>query len=253
MYCNLETQSCNGGEPSSYVSKTIHVLLATSSKLLELGFAPIIGQCSDMRLHNAASPADVVQYACDNGPPDVLIIEPGMLDAVCDAFRERGWQSRILVLWARRHAGQTVTPDVMGICGLLRICEPKPGLDWLLNYVASCRCPAARTCRDCEQCPARLAVQPPPLPLTLREKDVFRWIARGEGPTNIAGHLGVSVKTIEKHRESIKRKLGLEDAAALHEAAYLWRRGVGVTHPAQALDQVDSESPVGSNCLEIRD
>ena len=41
----------------------------------------------------------------------------------------------------------------------------------------------------------------------------------------IAATLGVSVKTIEAHRESIKRKLGLHNAVRLSEAAMLWRRG----------------------------
>jgi hypothetical protein len=37
--------------------------------------------------------------------------------------------------------------------------------------------------------------------------------------------LGLSVKTVETHRQNIKLKLGLRDAAALQEAATRWKWG----------------------------
>lgn len=51
--------------------------------------------------------------------------------------------------------------------------------------------------------------------LSDRERDVFRLIGQGLGPTAIAQRLGVSVKTIETYRENIKAKLHLPDARAL--------------------------------------
>ena len=40
----------------------------------------------------------------------------------------------------------------------------------------------------------------------------------------IAGELNLSFKTIETHRENIKRKLGLQSAAALVHYATQWSR-----------------------------
>jgi len=62
----------------------------------------------------------------------------------------------------------------------------------------------------------------PVLGLSDREYEIFQGIGHGQ---QIARELGVSVKTVETHCESIKRKLGLGSASALAEAAAGWRRG----------------------------
>lgn len=51
--------------------------------------------------------------------------------------------------------------------------------------------------------------------LSDREIYVFRLLGAGLGSRKIALQLGVSLKTIESHRENIKRKLGLRDGAEL--------------------------------------
>jgi DNA-binding NarL/FixJ family response regulator len=55
--------------------------------------------------------------------------------------------------------------------------------------------------------------------LSDREFEVFRLIGRGAGPTEIARQLGVSVKTVETHREHIKKKLALTNGRELLRAA----------------------------------
>jgi two-component system, NarL family, response regulator NreC len=51
--------------------------------------------------------------------------------------------------------------------------------------------------------------------ITRRELEIMRLI--GEGKTNyqIARHLGISVKTVEKHRSNIMRKMDVQDLAGL--------------------------------------
>jgi DNA-binding NarL/FixJ family response regulator len=58
--------------------------------------------------------------------------------------------------------------------------------------------------------------------LSDREFEVFTLIAQGVGPTEIAQRLGVSVKTIETHREHIKEKLDLKTGAELTRYALQW-------------------------------
>jgi DNA-binding NarL/FixJ family response regulator len=45
--------------------------------------------------------------------------------------------------------------------------------------------------------------------LTLRERDVARLVALGHTNAEVAERLSVSVRTIEKHRDRIRRRLGL--------------------------------------------
>ena len=58
--------------------------------------------------------------------------------------------------------------------------------------------------------------------LSNREFEIFSLIGRGNTNREIAGHLHLSVKTVEAHREHIKRKLGLASSTALNLLAVRW-------------------------------
>jgi DNA-binding NarL/FixJ family response regulator len=60
--------------------------------------------------------------------------------------------------------------------------------------------------------------------LTLREREVLKLVAEGNANRHIADYLCVSVKTVEKHRSNLMKKLNLHNAAAL--TAYAIERGV---------------------------
>lgn len=60
--------------------------------------------------------------------------------------------------------------------------------------------------------------------LTDRELHVLHLLGAGLSTREIAGELNLSFKTIETHRENIKRKLGLQNAAALVHYATQWAR-----------------------------
>lgn len=51
--------------------------------------------------------------------------------------------------------------------------------------------------------------------LTSREREVLQRVAEGEANKEIAANLEISIKTVEKHRQSVMRKLGLHDTAGL--------------------------------------
>jgi DNA-binding NarL/FixJ family response regulator len=58
--------------------------------------------------------------------------------------------------------------------------------------------------------------------LSDRQLDVLSLLGRGFGSADIAKQLGVSIKTVESHREHIKAKLGLHRASELVRYAYDW-------------------------------
>jgi DNA-binding NarL/FixJ family response regulator len=51
--------------------------------------------------------------------------------------------------------------------------------------------------------------------LTSREMEVLQLIAEGFANKQIAGELGLSVKTVEKHRQAVMKKLDIHDIAGL--------------------------------------
>ncbi len=61
----------------------------------------------------------------------------------------------------------------------------------------------------------RAARQPEREELTAREREVAQLIAEGQSTKEIAGLLGVSAKTIDKHRTRMMEKLHLHDAVAV--------------------------------------
>ncbi len=58
--------------------------------------------------------------------------------------------------------------------------------------------------------------------LSDRELQVFEMLGQGVGTSDIADKLHLSVKTIDSHRENIKRKLKLDSAAELLQHAIQW-------------------------------
>jgi len=63
---------------------------------------------------------------------------------------------------------------------------------------------------------------PSPLPLSCRELQVFQMIGSGKKTSDIAAALSLSIKTIESHRENIKRKLAVQTASELAHQAIVW-------------------------------
>ncbi|HBA84150.1 MAG TPA: DNA-binding response regulator [Verrucomicrobia bacterium] len=51
--------------------------------------------------------------------------------------------------------------------------------------------------------------------LSSRETEVLQLIAEGEANKQIAAELGISIKTVEKHRDHLMRKLDIHDTASL--------------------------------------
>jgi DNA-binding NarL/FixJ family response regulator len=58
--------------------------------------------------------------------------------------------------------------------------------------------------------------------LSDRELEVFRLLGEGFGTREVAGKLGISIRTIDAHRAHIKEKLGLRDATELVHQAVRW-------------------------------
>lgn len=75
-----------------------------------------------------------------------------------------------------------------------------------------------QTCRSLEESPA---IKPANVELTIREAEVLQLIAEGFANKQIAAELGLSVKTVEKHRQQVMNKLNIHDTAGLvrHAAA----------------------------------
>ena len=59
------------------------------------------------------------------------------------------------------------------------------------------------------------SAEAPLLRLTPREREVLQLVAEGNTNRQIAHYLGISIKTVEKHRFSLMDKLGIRDVTGL--------------------------------------
>lgn len=66
--------------------------------------------------------------------------------------------------------------------------------------------------------------------LTFREAQVLELIAQGCGNKQVAGTLGISIKTVEKHRQRVMEKLQAHETAGLSWRAFCL--GAGRSEPA---------------------
>ena len=60
--------------------------------------------------------------------------------------------------------------------------------------------------------------------LTGREFQVFEMLSEGMTNREIAGAMGVSIRTVETHKENAKIRLNLRSAASLQRVAALWKQ-----------------------------
>jgi DNA-binding NarL/FixJ family response regulator len=63
------------------------------------------------------------------------------------------------------------------------------------------------------------AVKPRPHPLTEREREVLALVSKGLAAKQVAHYLGISPKTVERHKTRIFAKLGVPNQAAAVSAA----------------------------------
>jgi DNA-binding NarL/FixJ family response regulator len=74
----------------------------------------------------------------------------------------------------------------------------------------------------------RASSVPPSGPLSRRELEVLTMIAEGNTNKQVAERLGISVRTVETHRERVMRKLNAQGTAALTK----WAISLGLVHPS---------------------
>jgi two-component system, NarL family, response regulator NreC len=60
--------------------------------------------------------------------------------------------------------------------------------------------------------------------LSIREKEVLEWIAKGYSNKEIAQHLVISVKTVESHKSNLMEKLGIKSRPEL--VKYAMKKGL---------------------------
>lgn len=198
------------------------LVIATSSALIQQGLSALVREMPDVSLSAVTTDQSETTHALRGCKPDVLLVD-AILFAEMRAQNRTMAMPRVLLLSARAHIGTALQVLSSCACGFASERAHMRLLRASLRIITVCR---SRLWEGyCASCPLRSTLKPPTLPLSEREYMVFERIGNGDSAAKIAEAVGLSVKTIETYRDSIKRKLALGSAAALQEAATQWKWG----------------------------
>ena len=203
------------------------LIVGSTHPLWLRGFAALADGMPGIQLVGFAGTAASLLGLLERVVSDLLIIDATLVEPVRKGLRPDYPLPRILVVGTGVHAGTRPVSGPGCSCGYFGEREAAGTIRSLVNEVARCRLPHAGLAA-CAHCRIPHSFRLPALPLTKRENDVFVRIGWGLGPSEIAAELDIHVKTVEAHRESLKRKLGLGSAAELLDAAYAWRDGAAL-------------------------
>ena len=206
------------------MSKSLKVLIAEDHEVVREGLKILISSDPGMEVAGEAETGQMAFRMAKKLQPDVVLMDLAMprgngLEAARDIRREVP-SSKVLVLSAYKDEETVLRVIEAGASGYM---TKHSAAEELLNAIRevgqgkSYYSPAVAGKLRSRQRYALQNGQTPASPphLTPRELEVLVLIARGQPNKEIAFTLGVSIKTVEKHRQSVMDKLGLHEIAGL--------------------------------------
>lgn len=169
--------------------------------------------------------------ACLAEPPDLLIVDLYLRDMdgrdLVRTLRERGLATKVVLLTGHPEAQLPAELLALGVAGFVDKNSPFEQIDRAVQCVLaggmffSATVPPPVPSLSAEPALPRVTADA----LSERERDVARFVARGLSSKEIADRLGLSARTVEKHRARIQAKLDLHDVPLL--VRWCLRNGLG--------------------------
>ena len=203
---------------------TIRVAIVDDHPIVRAGLRMVLESDDEFEVVGEAETAASAIELVQRNPPDVVLIDINLPDEsglkVAEAIRQPG--VRLLMLSVHDDRGIVRESVRIGAHGYLRKDTTPADLRAAIRAVhggdAWFSPSVARTLAE------SIREQPVETPdalerLTEREREVLVRIARGLSNKEIAADLGISARTVESHRDSLMRKTGLKNVAALTRLA----------------------------------
>jgi DNA-binding NarL/FixJ family response regulator len=221
--------------------KTISVLIAEDHVIVRQGLCALLKSDGHFAIVGEAHNGRQAVLLAGSLSPDVILMDIAMpllngLEATRQILAANP-AAKIIILSAHSDEEYVNRMTEAGVCGFLEKQTSAEILTRALHEVAEGRAffspSIARRLqvrsegpRDRDGLPKRDAAR-----LTSRESEVLQLVAEGGANKQIAAELGISIKTVEKHRQHLMNKLGIHDTA-------------GLTRYAIASGVIESSSPL---------
>ena len=205
------------------------MLIADAEPVARCGLVHLIGSHPLLRVCAEAETLAVARELCVKHKPAVLVLDPAMSDGFTFIKDLPRWSrgTRVVVFTGSNDALAVQQAFKAGACGFVTRRDP---VSALIAAVVG----ALKGERHVGPCVEHLLLDNLASgavelrgaefgALSSREMQVFRLLGRGLGTRAVADELSLSVKTVETHRQRIKEKLGMQNAAELHRRAVLFQ------------------------------
>ena len=204
--------------------KRIRVLLADDHQIVREGFRALLGHERDIEVVGEAETGRQAVQLTRKLRPAVVVMDIAMplLDglAATRQIRRDFPETKVLILSAHSDDAYVEQACALGASGFLL---KQTSADTLAQAIREAHqgktffcAPVARRLRERWQQPASQGGRAgKDYRLTSREVEVLKLIAKGKVNKQIANELGVTFKTVDKHRQRVMRKLGIHDTAGL--------------------------------------
>jgi DNA-binding NarL/FixJ family response regulator len=218
--------------PELVLPGSLRVLLIDERAVLRNGLRASLGSEGGIEVVGAARTfAEALRIAAQTDPQLIvsdLQVAGRPVNELVEALGRARSQARVLVLASQASEAQLRRALSAGVRAYLLKDDGYAELLEALRVVSLGRRFFSDTvesrilARYAERVAARVAESS--APLTAREREVLARIGQGQTNKGIAKALHLSVKTVEKHRSNLMRKLGLHNTAAV--TVYAMRQGL---------------------------
>ena len=206
----------------------IRVLLADDHVLVREGLRALLAREADMQVVAEAGDGREALQAARATRPDVAALDLSMpLLNGLEAARQMAaweWGPRIILLTVHAEDRYVLEAVRAGVRGYVFKREAAADLVRAIREVASGSVYLSPGISAAVVEAVRWPRAPREDPLTSREREVLQLVAEGKTTKEIAGLLGVSVKTADAHRTRLMQKLDIHDIAGL--TRYAIRHGI---------------------------
>lgn len=204
--------------------KPITVVLVEDHAVVREGFRVLLELEPGMRVIGEAEDGRKAVQVCKDLQPDVVLMDIAMprlngLEAARSILKAQPG-TRILLLTAYNDDAYIHEATQMGCAGFLLKHSSAGEVLRAIRAVmkgGTFSSPAVarrqRRLQASHDRPERFRGKAPAL--TPREREVLQLIAEGKANKETAAELGIAIKTVEKHREHLMRKLDIHDTAGL--------------------------------------
>jgi len=236
-----EAASRRRSRPAHIMAKCIKVLIAEDHDIVRAGLKLLISADPELEIAGETNNGRSAVRLARKLQPDVVLMDLAMpkgngLDASRDISRNVP-AAKVLVLSAYQDEELVQRVIEAGASGYM---TKRSAADELLSAIRQvgqgkfyCSPSIAGRLKARQGRSTIGVVVSKPPSLTRREQEVLELIAQGQPNKQIAGNLGVSIKTVEKHRQAVMDKLGIHDIAGLTRYAL----EKGVIHSTARLQQ----------------